>query len=48
MREIKHIVDDMPGMGYIIGLDMQHTYMEQDADDAAEYLCNTNKNTQEL
>lgn len=32
VHEVKHIVYDMPNMGYIIGLDMQHTCMEMNAD----------------
>ncbi|OAA91220.1 hypothetical protein [Clostridium ljungdahlii] len=40
IHEVKHIVDDMPKMGYIIGLDMQHTHMEQSADSVAERLYN--------
>lgn len=35
VHELKHIISDMPKMGYIIGVDMQHTYMERDADDMA-------------
>lgn len=35
VHEVKHIVSDMPKIGYIIGVDMQHTYMEKDADGVA-------------
>lgn len=42
IHEVKHIVNDMPKTGYIIGLDMQHTYMEQSADIAADKLYNSN------
>ncbi|OGO77630.1 MAG: hypothetical protein A2Y23_11790 [Clostridiales bacterium GWB2_37_7] len=28
LHEIKHIISDMPNIGYIIGLDMQHTVLE--------------------
>lgn len=33
VHELKHIVYDMPNVGYMIGLDMQHTCMERDADE---------------
>ncbi|MBC2580590.1 hypothetical protein [Clostridium sp. DJ247] len=33
VHEIKHIVSDMPEMGYIIGVDMHRTYIERDADE---------------
>lgn len=36
IHEIKHITDDMPNIGYMIGLDMQYTYMEQSADKMAD------------
>ncbi len=36
VHEIKHITQDMPKMGYMIGLDMQHTYFENEADSVAE------------
>lgn len=32
-HELKHIVTDMPGMGYFIGLDMHRAYFEVLADD---------------
>ncbi|WP_039653786.1 hypothetical protein [Clostridium tyrobutyricum] len=44
IHEIKHITDDMPNIGYMIGLDMQHTNMEQSADDIADMICGTNNN----
>lgn len=31
-HEIKHILVDMPSMGYIVGLDMQHEDLECSAD----------------
>lgn len=40
IHEIKHIAEDMPTMGYIIGLDMQHTYIENTADELADILYN--------
>ncbi|MDF2884422.1 MAG: hypothetical protein K0R54_4989 [Clostridiaceae bacterium] len=40
IHEVKHIVYDMPNMGYMIGLDMQYTYMEHSADTVAENLYN--------
>jgi len=30
LHEIKHIINDMPNMGYIIGLDMQQKSFEAD------------------
>ena len=48
IHEVKHIVEDMPKVCYIIGLDMQHTYKEQSADIVAEQLYNSNKNIQKL
>jgi hypothetical protein len=38
LHEVKHITEDMPTMGYIIGLDMQYTYMELSADNVANKL----------
>lgn len=32
LHEIKHIITDMPKMSYFIGLDMQHTSFEIEAD----------------
>lgn len=40
LHEVKHIAEDMPTMGYIIGLDMQYTYMELSADNIANKLYN--------
>ncbi|MDD3224729.1 MAG: hypothetical protein PHX70_08550 [Clostridium sp.] len=40
IHEIKHIAYDMPNIGYIIGLDMQYTYMEKSADNFANNLYN--------
>jgi hypothetical protein len=36
IHEIKHITSDMPKMGYVIGLDMQRTEFEVEADRVAE------------
>lgn len=36
VHEIKHITYDLPQAGYIIGLDMQHTHLEKNADKVAE------------
>jgi len=41
IHEIKHIADDMPRLAYMIGLDMQYTYMERSADSVANKLYNT-------
>lgn len=38
IHEIKHITYDLPSMEYIIGLDMQHTYFEGEADRVAEFI----------
>jgi len=38
LHEIKHITEDIPNIGYIIGLDMQCTYMELSADNVANKL----------
>ncbi len=40
MHEVKHIANDMPKSGYIIGLNMQHSCMEESADILANMLCN--------
>lgn len=40
VHEIKHIVEDMPSGGYMIGLDMQYTYFEKEADKVAEGISN--------
>ncbi|AYO30844.1 hypothetical protein D2962_09655 [Biomaibacter acetigenes] len=36
IHEIKHIINDIPKEGYIIGLDMQHQTFEIEADKVAE------------
>ncbi len=36
VHEIKHIAYDMPKIGYMVGLDMQRTYLEDDADKFVE------------
>lgn len=38
VHEIKHIVEDIPSVGYFIGLDMQHNKFEILADKIAEEL----------
>lgn len=38
IHEIKHIIIDMPKIGYIIGLDMMHTPLEIEADKIAESI----------
>ncbi len=38
VHEIKHITYDLPNMGYIIGLDMQHIYFENEANKVAESI----------
>lgn len=38
IHEIKHIICDLPKVGYIIGLDLQHTRLEQETDLIAECL----------
>ncbi|SHE79881.1 hypothetical protein SAMN02745784_01832 [Tissierella praeacuta DSM 18095] len=38
VHEIKHITYDLPKIGYIVGLDMQHTYFENEADMLAEKI----------
>lgn len=40
IHEVKHIVYDMPDKGYMIGLDMQYSYMERSADKVANNLYN--------
>jgi hypothetical protein len=37
-NEIKHIVNDLPNIGYIIGLDMQHDQFEIIAGNAIMYM----------
>lgn len=36
IHEIKHIINDMPTAGFIIGLDMMYTPLEIEADEIAE------------
>lgn len=38
IHELKHIVYDLPKMGYVIGLDMQYEYFEEEADLLAEVM----------
>lgn len=38
VHEIKHITYDLPSTGYIIGLNMQHTTLESEADEVAENM----------
>lgn len=38
IHEIKHISEDMPKIGYMIGLDMQYTHFENEADVMAENI----------
>lgn len=38
IHEIKHIISDMPQIGYIIGIDMKHTPLEIEADKIAESI----------
>jgi hypothetical protein len=33
LHELKHIIEDMPKMGYTIGLDMQYHVLEKEADE---------------
>lgn len=40
VHEIKHIIEDIPKIGYMIGLDMQYTKFEKDSDMVAEMLVN--------
>lgn len=37
VHEIKHIITDMPTVGYVIGIDMQHEQFETIADNAGLY-----------
>ena len=32
-HELKHIIEDLPGAGYMIGLDMQYCVFEKEADE---------------
>ncbi|NLB42088.1 MAG: hypothetical protein GX815_07465 [Clostridiales bacterium] len=38
VHELKYILCDLPKVGYIIGLDIQHTRLELEADCVAEVL----------
>jgi len=38
LHEVEHIVYDMPKLGYVIGLDMQHCSIEKDADRFAKLM----------
>lgn len=38
IHEVKHIVDDMPKVGYFIGLDMQHSDFEIEAENFSKLL----------
>lgn len=44
VHEIKHITYDLPSMGYIIGLDMQHKSFEGEADRVAENITSYSSN----
>lgn len=37
-HELKHIIYDIPNIGYIIGMDMHRTALEQDADCVGEAI----------
>lgn len=37
-HEVKHIVNDLPDIGYIIGVDMQHEQFEKVAVNAIIYV----------
>lgn len=37
-HEVEHIIYDMPDQGYLIGLDMQHTELEKNADKFAKSM----------
>lgn len=37
-HEIKHIRSDLPNYNYIIGIDMQHSKFEKEADQASLFL----------
>lgn len=32
IHEVKHIIEDIPSIPYVIGIDMQHTEIENDTD----------------
>lgn len=36
IHELKHIINDIPKQSYYIGLDMQHEYIEKEANKVAE------------
>lgn len=36
LHELKHILNDCPKQSYFVGLDMQYTYIEKDADKVAK------------
>lgn len=38
IHEIKHIINDMPKAGFIIGLDMKYALLELEADKVAEAI----------
>lgn len=38
LHEVEHIIYDMPRLGYIIGLDMQHSSIEKNADKFADSM----------
>lgn len=40
VHEIKHIVEDLPTVGYMIGLDKQYTSFEKSADKVSEGIIN--------
>lgn len=40
LHEITHIINDLPKIGYIIGFDMTHTPLEEQADKIAESILN--------
>jgi len=38
LHEIKHILNDMPKCGYIIGINMEHLELEDEADEISEEI----------
>ena len=38
LHEVEHIVYDMPELGYVIGLNMQHSSIEKNADQFAKLM----------
>lgn len=40
VHEIKHIVEDLPAIGYMIGFDKQYTFFEKSADKVSERIIN--------